>query len=49
MPELASQPLEAHAGVAPPRHAAIASVAMRVPDRIVGNAQIADRLGIEPE
>jgi 3-oxoacyl-[acyl-carrier-protein] synthase-3 len=49
MPELASQPLGGTAGERqrPVRGAGIASVAMCVPDRVVPNAEITERLGIE--
>ncbi len=49
MPELASQPLgETEAvGKHPLRGAEIASVAMCVPDRIVANAKITERLGVD--
>jgi 3-oxoacyl-[acyl-carrier-protein] synthase-3 len=49
MPELVSQPVErtAEAGERLLRGAAIASVAMCVPDRVVANAEITDRLGID--
>jgi 3-oxoacyl-[acyl-carrier-protein] synthase-3 len=49
MPELASQPREgaAEARERPVRGAGIAAVAMCVPDRVVPNAQITERLGID--
>jgi 3-oxoacyl-[acyl-carrier-protein] synthase-3 len=49
MPELVSQPVvrTAEAGERSVRGAAIASVAMCVPDRVVANAEITDRLGID--
>jgi len=49
MPELASQPAEraAEAQERPVRGAGIAAVAMCVPDRVVANAQITERLGID--
>jgi len=49
MPELASAELRATArnGTRPVRGAGIASVAMCVPDRVIANAQIAERIGVE--
>jgi 3-oxoacyl-[acyl-carrier-protein] synthase-3 len=49
MPELASQPLDAStmAHERPIQGAGIASVAMCVPDRVVANAEVTERLGID--
>src|SRR3954454_11355118 len=49
MPELASAPLNAATeGARTVRDAAIASVAMCVPDRVIENAPIAERIGVDP-
>ena len=49
MPELASAPTRAATdGARTLRTAGIASVAMCVPDRVVENAQIAGRIGVQP-
>jgi 3-oxoacyl-[acyl-carrier-protein] synthase III len=49
MPELASIPAGATTdGARALRGAGIASVAMAVPDRAIGNAEIAGRIGVEP-
>ena len=49
MPELASAPLDAATvGARTVRDAAIASVAMCVPDRVIENAPIAERIGVDP-
>src|SRR4051794_7749584 len=49
MPELASASLDAVSDDARTvRDAAIASVAMCVPDRVIENAPIAERIGVEP-
>ncbi len=49
MPELASQPLSVpvRERERPVRGAAIAAVAMCVPDRVVANAEVTERLGID--
>ena len=49
MPELASTAIDRRTdGARTVRGAGIASVAMCVPDRVVENAQIAERIGVEP-
>jgi 3-oxoacyl-[acyl-carrier-protein] synthase-3 len=49
MPELASAPLNAATdGARTLRGAGIASVAMCVPDRVIQNAPIAERIGVDP-
>ena len=48
MPEVATTPLETSSdGMARVRGAGIASVAMCVPDRVVENAEIAERIGVD--
>ena len=50
MPEVATSTALAPAAAVPlPRGAAIASVAMAVPDGVVTNAPIAERLGVAEE